>query len=145
MSDELTMVLRVLLAAVLGSIIGFQRDKADKPAGVRTNVLIAVGAALFTGVSLFGFEEDAARVAAGIVTGIGFLGAGSIIRRGEGVVEGLTTAATIWAVAGIGMAAGTGLYLIAAVTTLLIVGVLMIPKSFLETENDLEKQQKKEK
>ncbi len=112
------------------------RERADKPAGIRTNVLIAMGAALFTVVSFFGFESDAARVAAGIVTGIGFLGAGSIMRRGQGIVEGLTTAATIWAVAGVGMAAGAGLYLIATVVAFLIVGVLMLPKTLLETEQE---------
>lgn len=145
MSDELTMVLRVLLAVVLGAIVGLQRERANKPAGIRTNVLIATGAALFTIISVFAFEGDSARVTAGIVTGIGFLGAGSIMRRGEGVVEGLTTAATIWAVAGVGMAAGAGLYLIATVTTFLIVGVLIIPKNFLETEReDKEKEEDQE-
>ena len=122
------MVVRILLALVLGGIVGFQRERADKPAGMRTLTLISVGAALFTVVSIYGFDADPARVAAGIVTGIGFLGAGAIIRRGEGVVEGLTTAATIWAVAGIGLAAGAGLYLIAAVTAVLVLGVLMLSR-----------------
>ena len=128
MPVELEMVLRILLAAVLGGFIGYQRDKADKPAGIRTMVLISFGSALFTVVSIEGFGADPARIAAGIVTGIGFLGAGSIIRRGEGIVEGLTTAATIWAAAGIGLAAGAGLYLISAVATFIIFVVLMIPK-----------------
>jgi len=122
------MTLRILLAAVLGGVIGYQRDKADKPAGIRTLVLIAFGAALFTVVSVEGFDADPARIAAGIVTGIGFLGAGSIIRRGEGVVEGLTTAATIWAAAGVGIAAGAGLYLISVVATAVIFVVLIMPK-----------------
>lgn len=95
------MVVRILLALVLGGIVGFQRERADKPAGMRTLTLISVGAALFTVVSIYGFDADPARVAAGIVTGIGFLGAGSIIRRGEGVVEGLTTAATAVLVLGV--------------------------------------------
>jgi len=128
MPAELEMVLRLLLAVALGAIIGFQRERAGKPAGLRTNTLICLGAALFTVISVYGFGADPARVAAGIVTGVGFLGAGAIImRRGEGTVEGLTTAATIWAVAGVGLAAGAGMYLIAAVATALILGVLYLP------------------
>jgi putative Mg2+ transporter-C (MgtC) family protein len=126
--DELEMVLRVLLAMVLGGIIGFQRAKADKPAGLRDIILICAGAALFTVISIYGFASDEqARVATGMVAGIGFLGAGVIMRRGEGgVVKGLTTATTIWATAGIGMAAGAGMYIIASVTTLLVLVVLLI-------------------
>jgi putative Mg2+ transporter-C (MgtC) family protein len=126
---ELEMALRILLAGVLGAIIGFQRGKAEKPAGLRDLVLICTGAALFTVVSIYGFDVgDQARVAAGIVTGIGFLGAGAIIRRGEGgVVRGLTTAATIWVTAGIGLAAGSGMYILAAVTTFLVLAVLLLP------------------
>ncbi len=129
MAIEIEVILRLLLAAVLGAVIGYQRERAGKPAGLRTHILICVGAALFTVASVYGFgaATDPARVAAGIVTGIGFLGAGAIIRRGEGVVEGLTTAATIWAAAGIGLAAGVGLYLAAAVTTALILIVLFLP------------------
>jgi len=79
-------------------------------------------------VSIYGFGGDVARVAAGVVTGIGFIGAGAIIRGGrEGIIAGLTTAATIWSVAGIGLAAGAGLYLVAVVATLLILLVLIIP------------------
>jgi putative Mg2+ transporter-C (MgtC) family protein len=126
---ELEMVLRILLAIVLGGIIGFQRGKAEKPAGLRDIILICAGAALFTVVSVYGFGvADQARVAAGIVTGIGFLGAGAIIRRSEGGVKGLTTAATIWITAGIGMAAGSGMYIIASVTTLLVLVVLLLPR-----------------
>ena len=128
MPVEIEMVLRILLAAVLGGVIGYQRDKADKPAGIRTLVLIAFGSALFTIVSVEGFDADPARIASGIVTGIGFLGAGSIIRRGEGIVEGLTTAATIWAAAGVGISAGAGLYLISIIATVIIFVVLMLPK-----------------
>jgi len=125
---ELEMVLRVLLAMALGAIVGFQRGKAEKPAGLRDIILICGGSALFTVVSVHGFGADPARVAAGIVTGIGFLGAGAIIRRGEGVVRGLTTAATIWVAAGIGLAAGAGLYLIATVSTFLVLAVLLLPR-----------------
>ncbi|UCE97514.1 MAG: MgtC/SapB family protein [Dehalococcoidia bacterium] len=130
MPVELEMILRILLAVVLGSAIGFQRSKAEKPAGMRDIILICAGAALFTIISIYGFNVgDPARVAAGIVTGIGFLGAGAIIRRGEaGVVKGLTTAATIWVAAGIGMAAGAGMYIIAPISTLLVLLVLLIPR-----------------
>jgi len=126
---EVEMVLRLLLAAALGAVIGYQRERAGKPAGLRTHVLICVGAALFTVASLYGFgaAADPARVAAGIVAGIGFLGAGTIIRTRETIVAGLTTAATIWAVAAVGLAAGAGLYLVAAVTTALILIVLFLP------------------
>ena len=129
MPIELEMVLRLIMATALGAIIGYQRERAAKPAGLRTHVLICVGAALFTIASLYGFggAADPARVAAGIVAGIGFLGAGAIIRREEGFVAGLTTAATIWAVAAIGLAAGAGLYLVSAVTTALILIVLFLP------------------
>ena len=129
MSIEIEMVLRLLLAAALGAIIGYQRERAGKSAGLRTHTLICVGAALFTIGSLYGFgaTADPARVAAGIVAGIGFLGAGAIIRREGGIVEGLTTAATIWAVAAIGLAAGAGLYIVAAVTTVVVSIVLFLP------------------
>jgi len=128
-SIEVEMVLRLLLATALGAIIGYQRERAGKPAGLRTHVLICLGAALFTVASLYGFGAvaDPARVAAGIVAGIGFLGAGAIIHREGGLVAGLTTAATIWAVAAIGLAAGAGLYLVSAVTTILVSIVLLLP------------------
>ena len=129
MPIELQMILRLLLATALGAIIGYQRERAGKPAGLRTIVLVCVGAAVFTMTSIYGFgaAADPSRVAAGIVIGIGFLGAGAIIRRERGAVEGLTTAATIWAVAGIGLAAGAGLYLISAITAVIILIVLFLP------------------
>jgi putative Mg2+ transporter-C (MgtC) family protein len=131
MSTELEIILRLLLATALGAGIGFQRERANKPAGLRTHTLIALGSALFTVVSIFGFGGgvDAARVAAGVVTGIGFIGAGVIFRgmRGDHVM-GLTTAASIWATASIGLAAGVGMYLIATVVAAITVLVLMIPR-----------------
>jgi len=129
MSIELEMVLRILMAAALGAIIGYQRERAGKSAGLRTVVLVCVGAALFTMASTYGFGAvaDPARVAAGIVIGIGFLGAGAIMRREGGHIEGLTTAATIWIMAAIGLATGAGLYLISAVTTAVILIVLFLP------------------
>ena len=131
MSAEVEMILRLLLAAALGAIIGYQRERAKKPAGLRTHVLICIGAALFTIASIYGFgaADDTARVAAGVVAGVGFLGAGAIIRGGEGVLAGLTTAATRWSVAGIGLAAGAGLYLASVVATALVLIVLLIPRS----------------
>lgn len=129
MPTELEMVLRLLLAAALGAAIGYQRERAKKPAGLRTHVLIAAGAALFTIASSYGFgiDADPSRIAAGVVAGIGFIGAGAIIRREGGIVEGLTTAATIWAVAAIGLAAGAGLYIVSVVTTAVVSIVLLLP------------------
>lgn len=113
--------LRLLLAAFCGALVGFERKRRNKDAGIRTHVLVAVGAALFSILSEFGFGsygDD--RIAANIVTGVGFLGAGVIFLRGRNVT-GLTTAAGIWTVAGIGMAAGLGMYALAGVATLLVV------------------------
>jgi putative Mg2+ transporter-C (MgtC) family protein len=121
-------ILRLLLAAVLGGVVGFQRERAGKEAGLRTNILICLGAALFTVASIYGFPgSDPSRVAAGVVTGIGFIGAGVILHRHGGEVVGLTTAATIWAVAAIGLLAGAGLYLISVAATVLVVIALLLP------------------
>lgn len=130
MPIALEMVLRLLLAAALGAIIGYQREKAGKQAGMRTHVLISTGAALISLVSIYGFgaASDPSRVAAGVVVGVGFLGAGVILHRQGGIVAGLTTAATIWVMAGIGLAAGAGLYIIAAVAAAIVLGVLMMPR-----------------
>ena len=126
------MTLRLLLATALGAIIGFQRERAKKAAGLRTHILISTGAALFTVASIYGFGDDGvdvSRVAAGVVAGIGFIGAGVIFRgpRGE-MVSGLTTAATIWTTAAIGLAVGAGMYLISVVVTAIVAGVLWMPK-----------------
>ncbi len=130
MSSDLEMVLRLLLAVGLGALIGLEREHARKAAGLRTHLLVCVGAALFTIASIYGFGEgaDAARVAAGVVAGIGFIGAGTIISVRGGLLAGLTTAASIWAVAAIGLAAGAGLYIPATVATVIIVIILMLPK-----------------
>jgi putative Mg2+ transporter-C (MgtC) family protein len=131
MPHEIEILLRILLAVVLGAIIGVQRELANKPAGLRTHILICLGAALFTVVSIFGFRDtfDVSRVAAGVVAGIGFLGAGVIFRsiRGD-VVVGLTTAASVWATAAVGIACGSGMYLIATVSAIIIFLALLIPK-----------------
>jgi len=125
------MVLRVLEATGLGAAVGYQRERYGKPAGLRTHMLICIGSALFTIASIhgFGISADPSRIAAGIVAGIGFIGAGAIIRRGEGILEGLTAAATIWAVAAIGMATGAGLYLVAGVTTGVTLMILFLPRN----------------
>jgi len=122
---EVTMALRLILAALLGGIVGYQRERAEKPAGLRTHILVALGATLFTVVSLYGFGSgsDPTRIAAQVVTGIGFLGAGTILRERE-QVQGLTTAASTWAVASVGVAVGVGMYLMALVACLIVVGVL---------------------
>jgi len=127
---ELEMVLRLLLAVGLAALIGLERQHAGKAAGLRTHLLVCIGAALFTIASIYGFGEggDPARVAAGIVAGIGFLGAGAIISTREGILVGLTTAASIWAVAAIGLAAGAGLYILAPVATAVVLIVLRLPK-----------------
>jgi putative Mg2+ transporter-C (MgtC) family protein len=122
-------LLRLALAAVLGGAVGFERELRDREAGFRTHLLVSVGSALFTIVSAYGFRDfltsgeavvraDPTRIAAQIVTGIGFLGAGAIIRQGLSV-RGLTTAATLWVVAAIGLTAGAGYYSAAVITTVL--------------------------
>ena len=124
MNDELTMILRMLLTLVLAGIIGFQRERSGKPAGLRTHILIGLGAGLFTMVSLYAFQSPI--IASGVVSGIGFLGAGAILKTGEGFVTGLTTAASIWVTAAIGLATGSGLYLVAITTTIIALAVLII-------------------
>ena len=120
-------VWRLILAAGLGAAIGLEREYRQKPAGLRTNILIAVGAALFTIISLTltGGADDRSRVAGQIVTGIGFLGGGAIMRYRD-TVHGMTTAATIWVNAAIGAAAGAGQYALAAFTAALTLVVLVV-------------------
>src|SRR5262245_48009409 len=113
-----TIALKLILAAVLGGIIGIEREIRDKPAGLRTNILICVGSTLFMSISTKVAEMlggDPTRIAAQIISGIGFLGAGAVLHS-HGFVLGLTTAATIWVVAGVGMALGSGMYLVAVFT-----------------------------
>lgn len=128
-----SIALKLILAAVLGGIIGLEREIRDKPAGLRTNILICVGSTLYMSIStkvaqLLG--GDPTRIAAQIISGIGFLGAGAVLHS-HGFVLGLTTAATIWVVAGVGMALGSGMYSIAVfVTGMSIVTLYFL--SFLE-------------
>jgi putative Mg2+ transporter-C (MgtC) family protein len=131
LSPLLEMILRFLLAVALGAGIGYQRERAGKAAGVRTHILVSSGAALFTLVSMYGFggAVDISRVAAGVVVGIGFIGAGVILRgQREAEVAGLTTAATIWITAAVGLAAGAGMYWVSVIATAVAAGVLLLPK-----------------
>ena len=121
-------MLRLLVALVLGAVVGLERERQERAAGLRTVTMVSLGSCLFTIVGAYAFgQTDPSRVAAQIVTGIGFLGAGTIFLRKD-LVRGLTTAATIWTVAAIGMAVGTAEYVIAIFTTLLILSVLMVLK-----------------
>src|SRR5215217_1429153 len=119
---DFEMTMRILLAFALGGLLGWERERAGRPAGLRTFMMVTAGSAAYTVVSIWGFSgegtvRDPGRVAAQIVTGIGFLGAGTIWRT-PSTVRGLTTAATIWFAAAVGMMAGAGLYLVAATTAL---------------------------
>jgi putative Mg2+ transporter-C (MgtC) family protein len=121
--QDLEMMLRLTLALLLGGIIGFERESVDRPAGLRTHILVALGSAGFTLVSFEAFSgqgtvRDPARVAAQVVTGVGFLGAGTIWRT-QDTVRGLTTAASIWVVAACGMMAASGMYIPAVFLTAL--------------------------
>lgn len=120
--EQLEIAGRIALAALLGAIIGLEREYRGYPAGVRTMALVAMGAALFAEES-FLFGGDTARITAQIVTGIGFLGAGVIVRQGA-TVRGITTAATIWAAAAIGVAVGARVYILATIATLIAVILL---------------------
>jgi putative Mg2+ transporter-C (MgtC) family protein len=120
-------VIRLLVASVLGAAIGFEREVHEHAAGTRTHLLVALGSTTFTVLSIYGFADipgsaqpDPTRIAAQIVTGIGFLGAGAIIHYGT-LVRGLTTAASLWATAAIGLAVGAGDYLVAVVGTAIVI------------------------
>ena len=136
---EWELIVRLALAAALGAVIGFEREWRDRTAGLRTHMLVCIGSAAFTIVSAYGFSEwyeaipedaranivsDPTRIAAQIVTGIGFLGAGAIFRSEDGI-KGLTTAASLWVMAAIGLAAGAGYYELAVASTVLILLVLV--------------------
>ena len=130
---ELQLLLRLLLSMIAGALVGYEREQADKPAGMRTHGILCMGAALFTVISIHGFGSggdpaggtagdpigDPARVAAQIVSGIGFLGAGVILHQ-RGSVRGLTSAAGLWVTAAIGMAVGAGMLLTAIVSSVLV-------------------------
>lgn len=125
---------RIIIAGICGGIIGYERKNRNKEAGIRTHMIVALGAALIMIVSKYGFEDilgkqgialDPSRIAAQIVTGVGFLGAGMIFMR-KNTISGLTTAAGIWATSAIGMSIGSGLYILGILTTVLIVVIQII-------------------
>lgn len=131
--NEIT--IRLLVAAFLGAVIGLERERKDWAAGMRTHMMVCVGAALTMMVSGFGFAErlgpanivlDPSRIAAQVISGIGFIGAGTILLLRRGVIRGLTTASGLWTVAAIGLAAGGGMYFAASVTTILAIVILWI-------------------
>ncbi len=132
MINNVELLSRLVLAALLGSVIGFEREWLSWAAGLRTHMLVCVGSSLIMLVSAFGFADvlgqknvvlDPSRIAAQVVSGIGFLGAGSILLRGE-IVRGLTTAASLWSVAGIGLAVGGGMYTASVGATIIILIIL---------------------
>ena len=126
--NPLDVTARLFVALILGGLIGMERERQERAAGLRTVTMVSLGSCLFTLLSAYGFERtDPSRVAAQIVTGIGFLGAGTIFMRKD-LVRGLTTAATIWATAAVGMAAAVAQYYAAFITTLLVLIVLMVLK-----------------
>jgi putative Mg2+ transporter-C (MgtC) family protein len=125
--DQLDALLRIGLAAVAGAIIGIERETRHKPAGIRTYSIVSLGAATFVlvGIIAFGGGDPGSRIAATIITGVGFLGAGAILKD-RGDVIGLTTAAGIWGAAAVGMAFGTGLLLLGAGATIIMLVVLRL-------------------
>jgi putative Mg2+ transporter-C (MgtC) family protein len=142
-----TEFLGVILATILGGIIGLEREFHGKAAGLRTNLLICLGAAAFTIISkqmTAGTNDSMTRIAAQIVTGVGFLGAGAIIQD-TGGIHGLTTAATIWLVASIGMACGAGLYRLAILVTIIAIFVLIgLGRLAIPFDRYAEKRQKRQ-
>jgi len=140
LSTMTRIVVRLVLAAILGGIIGYERELKARSAGVRTHMLVAVGAALFVlGPLQSGMQiSDLSRVVQGIVQGVGFLGAGAIIiRAGQHKVEGLTTAANIWATAGIGVVVGLGLEATAVLSTVIVLTILaVVPIIVPSTDQD---------
>jgi putative Mg2+ transporter-C (MgtC) family protein len=134
----LDIMLKLLLAIALGGIIGLEREASQKPAGLRTHILISVSAAMMMILSqlmLAGKEAagaDTLRVAAAVITGMGFIGAGTIIQS-QGMVHGLTTASTLWTVAGIGLVVGSGYYLVAILFAVLVIAALVLFRRVEET------------
>ena len=145
MDFNIEFVVRLLVALILGFSLGLERELTNKYAGLRTHILVCLGACVFTLLSIYGFPtfadgdnvivdqatgvRDTARIAAQIVTGIGFIGAGTVLRNGP-MVFGLTTAATLWIAASIGMACGAGMYDVAVISTIISVAVLTLIRIF---------------
>lgn len=134
--SDLRIAIRMVVALVLGGILGWERERKDRPAGMRTHMIVALGAALFTAAALEADPDaELAQVVKGIAAGVGFLGAGTILkeRQPHGEIKGLTSAANIWATAAIGLAAGAGLLVTAAIATVLAFVVLKVV-SFIEPD-----------
>lgn len=133
--EVLTLFIKLILSALFAGILGYEREISQKPAGLRTLMLVGVGSCLFMLISIEAAEgntkADPTRIAAQVVTGIGFLGAGAIIRAGGSVI-GLTTAASIWLVAAIGLAVGAGMYLTAVIATILGFVILLVVERWFE-------------
>lgn len=143
-ATELELIARLLLAAVIGFLIGLERELAGMPAGERTHALVALGACAFAIVSASAFPDaDGSRVAAGVVTGLGFLGAGMIIRDPDNRVHGLTTAAGVWAVGAVGLAIGSGLYWF-GLACALIVTMILASERFLRLGDRLAQRRARE-
>lgn len=132
-------ITRLLIAVALGGVVGIERQRYDWAAGLRTHMIVCLGSALIMIVSAYGFADitgkpgislDPSRIAAQVVSGIGFLGAGTILFLKNEVIKGLTTAAGLWAVAGIGLAVGSGLFLAATVSTVLVLIILVVVKPY---------------
>jgi putative Mg2+ transporter-C (MgtC) family protein len=117
--------LKLIVSMFLGALVGLEREWRKKPAGLRTHTLVCMGATMFTLVSTQSFAMDPARIAAGIVTGIGFIGAGAVMAS-RGHIGGVTTAATLWIVSAIGLAVGTGMYFTAMIAAILVFLILQL-------------------
>jgi putative Mg2+ transporter-C (MgtC) family protein len=129
MIPTLVMLGKLLLSVLLGGVIGYERELRDKPAGLRTHMLLAAGATVFTILSIDAFPgSESARVAAGIVAGVGFIGAGAIFMQEDRIV-GITTAASLWVTASIGMAVAAGFYILGVATTLITYIILRLPRT----------------
>ena len=126
MEQLVEQILKLLVTVVLGGLVGYQREKSHKPAGLRTHMLVCMGSCLVSIISIEYFVTDTARIIAGLVTGIGFIGAGSIIAEGNRGAHGLTTAASLWVMSAIGIAVGIGWYAISVTATILITCILFL-------------------
>lgn len=131
---ELILILRTLLATILGAAVGFEREWRGKEAGIRTYAAVALGACTFGIVSGHIDPASTSRIASNVVVGIGFLGAGMIIKHNDRV-KGLTTAATVWATAAMGLAVAYGMFILGALTALLILGIQSLPQHWLNRKN----------
>ena len=127
MTDYTEILLRLILATLAGGLIGLEREVVHKPAGIRTHMLVSLGSALFALITIEQLPNEAVRIIAGVATGIGFLGAGTIFKAKD-EVHGLTTAASVWAVAAVGLSIGFGYYLMMLIAVLLILIILQLNK-----------------